>query len=612
MTIYVIDQTRPLPPTHDSYDHALDLVRDDTVILSQGASIEALGFGANGINCGSNTTLFIDGTVSAHSTAIATHGAINIGTSGTVSGLRFGIEFTTGQEGDGANILTNAGALWGAGAGISVESVQASITNSGTIKSDYIGIEWRVTGSVPSDSAQIIINNSGTIEGGSNGAGIEFGSLSRQDAKLVINNTGLIKGGGDFNEAIFGVTYGQNIIRNQGHIEGDIFLFDGEDVYDGRGGTVSGVINLGKGDDIAYGGDGSETFYGDGGHNFIDGGGGIDTLKFAWENYQYGVPISIDLRITQEQQVNNVGYIAWYTVRNVENLIGNSDDDRFIGNDVANMFVGAAGHDLLDGQGGNDILNGGAGNDTLIGGSGTDIAVFSGRFSDYDVSLNANGTVTIVDSRFPGDSVDVLTGVEFALFNDMIFTLPTVSSAPAPTTPAPNPTGPFVPPSAPLTPVDASAPLPAVAPSTAIMSPIKSHSFHGGKKADTFAGESGHDYLNGGLGNDTLTGGDGQDTFAFSCKLGPKNVDRILDFQHADDSISLAKAVFGKIQKGMLTKGAFWIGAQAHDRSDRIIYNDKTGALSYDADGTGTKYTAIKFAQLKVGTLLLADDIFTV
>ncbi|WP_410055008.1 hypothetical protein [Microvirga sp. Mcv34] len=273
--------------------------------------------------------------------------------------------------------------------------------------------------------------------------------------------------------------------------------------------------------------------------------------------------------------------------------------------------MGAAGHDMLDGQGGNDILNGGSGNDTLIGGAGTDIAVLSGRFSDYEVSLNVNGTVTIVDSRFPGDSVDVLTGVEFALFNDMIFTLPTVASAPAPTTPAPNPTGPFVPtPGTPSMPVDASAPLPAVAPSPVILTPAKNLSFRGGKKADNFAGESGHDYLNGGLGNDTLTGGDGQDTFAFSGKLGAKNVDLITDFEHADDSISLSKAVFAKIQKGMLTKGAFWIGAQAHDRSDRIIYNDKTGTLSYDADGTGTKYAAIKFAQLKAGTLLMADDIF--
>jgi len=62
----------------------------------------------------------------------------------------------------------------------------------------------------------------------------------------------------------------------------------------------------------------------------------------------------------------------------------------------------------------------------------------------------------------------------------------------------------------------------------------------------------------------------------------------------------------------MLSKDAFWVGSKAHDKSDRIIFNEKTGALSYDADGSGTKYAAVKFAQLKAKTLLQADDFFVV
>lgn len=134
----------------------------------------------------------------------------------------------------------------------------------------------------------------------------------------------------------------------------------------------------------------------------------------------------------------------------------------------------------------------------------------------------------------------------------------------------------------------------------------------GSKKADILAGWEGSDVLNGGLGNDTLIGGGGQDTFVFSTKLGPKNVDRIVDFNHADDTIRLSKAIFSKIKKGVLTKDAFWVGAKAHDKSDRIIYNKKTGALFYDADGSGTKYKAVKFAQLKAKTLVTADDFFIV
>ncbi len=45
---------------------------------------------------------------------------------------------------------------------------------------------------------------------------------------------------------------------------------------------------------------------------------------------------------------------------------------------------------------------------------------------------------------------------------------------------------------------------------------------------------------------------------------------------------------------------------------ERIIYNAKAGALFYDADGSGTDHAAIKFAQVKAGTLLKAADFFIV
>ena len=556
MTIYVIDKLRPLPPTHDNYDHALDLLDGDVVILSQDASIEAYGYGAYGIYGGLGTTLLIDGDITSLATAIWTNGTINVGASASVTGEWVGIWLTGDSSGGRTNVLTNAGSIRGGEGGVAIGGAHAVISNTGTIEGGRVGID---------------------------------GFYSTE--KLVIHNTGTIKGP---DAAIAGATYGQTMIRNQGYIKGDIFVGDDNDVYDGRGGTIDGDINLGWGDDIAYGGDGSETFFGDKGHNVIDGGGGVDTLKFSIGAYQAGVEIRIDLRSTEAQQVSSTGDI-WYTVRNVENLIGNSDDDRFIGNDVANMFVGAAGHDLLDGQGGNDILNGGKGNDTLIGGEGTDVAIFSGKFSDYAINIDQNGMIAVVDLRGSSDGLDRLSGIEFAIFSDTIFTLPATSTTPPAT------------PSSPVLPTVAST-----TPSTPTPSPAKNLSFRGGKKAETFEGDSGHDYLNGGLGNDTLTGREGQDTFAFSTKLGAKNVDQITDFQHADDSIKLSKAVFGKIQKGMLSKDAFHIGSKAHDKSDRIIYNEKTGALSYDADGSGTKYAAVKFAQLKAKTLLQADDFFVV
>ena len=43
--------------------------------------------------------------------------------------------------------------------------------------------------------------------------------------------------------------------------------------------------------------------------------------------------------------------------------------------------------------------------------------------------------------------------------------------------------------------------------------------------------------------------------------------------------------------------GEFHAGAAAHDANDHIIYNAKTGALFYDADGTGG-IAAVQFAKV--------------
>jgi Ca2+-binding RTX toxin-like protein len=75
----------------------------------------------------------------------------------------------------------------------------------------------------------------------------------------------------------------------------------------------------------------------------------------------------------------------------------------------------------------------------------------------------------------------------------------------------------------------------------------------------------------------------------------------------ADDTISLENAVFTGLAVGTLTGGAFYIGAAAHDSTDRIIYNSATGALLFDADGNGAG-AAIQFATLSTGLALTASE----
>jgi Ca2+-binding RTX toxin-like protein len=132
--------------------------------------------------------------------------------------------------------------------------------------------------------------------------------------------------------------------------------------------------------------------------------------------------------------------------------------------------------------------------------------------------------------------------------------------------------------------------------------------------ADKLYGGSGNDLLDGGLGADILTGDAGDDSFRFSTELGDGNVDRIKDFNAADDLILLDNRIFTAVGgDGALAIGAFVMsaGGVSQDADDRIIYDTDGGALYYDADGSG-EIAAIRFAQLSASLDLSADDFIIV
>jgi Ca2+-binding RTX toxin-like protein len=136
--------------------------------------------------------------------------------------------------------------------------------------------------------------------------------------------------------------------------------------------------------------------------------------------------------------------------------------------------------------------------------------------------------------------------------------------------------------------------------------------------SNVLTGGAGQDRLSGGLGRDTLTGGGGQDVFVFDTKPGSSNLDRITDFNPRDDALWLDNAIFkalgkaGSVTKPALLKsGFFYAGAAAHDSSDRLIYNKKTGALFYDADGTGAA-KPVQIATLAKKLALSHKDFFVI
>ncbi len=114
-------------------------------------------------------------------------------------------------------------------------------------------------------------------------------------------------------------------------------------------------------------------------------------------------------------------------------------DDQLFGESGNDTLSGSNGQDTLDGGDGNDQLNGGLGddffiggkdNDTLNGGSfifglgeGNDTAFYSGAFVEYEIEFLPGGTIRITDTVPDRDGVDLLNGIDQAIFADQTVAL---------------------------------------------------------------------------------------------------------------------------------------------------------------------------------------------
>ncbi|MCP4380512.1 MAG: hypothetical protein GY798_03680 [Hyphomicrobiales bacterium] len=112
----------------------------------------------------------------------------------------------------------------------------------------------------------------------------------------------------------------------------------------------------------------------------------------------------------------------------------------------------------------------------------------------------------------------------------------------------------------------------------------------GGTLGDTIKGSKGNDRIFGDQGNDSLTGGKGKDSFIFDRDPGNANhqagVDAITDFKVGTDIVKLDGTIFTAIGS-KLNNSEFFVGSNAQDGDDHIIYKKSTGKLFYDADGDG-------------------------
>ena len=120
---------------------------------------------------------------------------------------------------------------------------------------------------------------------------------------------------------------------------------------------------------------------------------------------------------------------------------------------------------------------------------------------------------------------------------------------------------------------------------------------------DQIHGGAGNDQLEGGRGADTLSGGAGKDSFIFASPFDGA-IDTLLDFSTVEgDILQLAANIFTTLQSGALAAQAFVKGTSAQDADDRLLYDQSSGELAYDADGSGSQ-AAIVFARLNGGVEL--------
>lgn len=369
-------------------------------------------------------------------------------------------------------------------------------------------------------------------------------------------------------------------------------LFAGNDTLTGSSGADNwnGLdgndrLNGNAGNDTLSGGNGNDTLDGSTGNDLLNGGAGTDLLRGGAGNDRYVVNAASDSVVELSGGgTDSVTSTATVTLAvNVENLTlsgtagiggtGNAGSNTLTGNAGANLLRGMDGSDRLLGNAGNDTLDGGAGADTATGGAGNDVYIVD-RASDAIVE-GANAGVDTVRSS---TSRTLGTNLE-----NLVLTGSAGTSG----------TGNLV--------------------ANVLTGNTGANLLRGDSGNDTLIGGAGNDTLAGGHDRDTLTGGAGLDAFRFDTVLVKTlNVDRITDFNPADDRIELDDAVYPAIGPvGALAAGAFRLGTSALDADDRILYDAATGQILFDRDGSGSSAATV-LATVTAGTALTVADIWIV
>lgn len=320
-----------------------------------------------------------------------------------------------------------------------------------------------------------------------------------------------------------------------------------------------------SGNDKLYGKAGNDKLYGGTGNDILDGGAGIDTLIGGKDNDTYIVDSTTD--IIKEYKGGGIDTVKssvsyklgdWLdnltlTGNKAINGTGNSLNNKITGNDAENILKGGAGNDTVIGGRG-DTLFGEAGSDRLIGGDygegGADIYGGDGNdsLSGYGVMYGEKGNDKLDgggSQLYGGSGNDTLSGDESTLY--------------------------------------------------------------GGDGNDVLTGFPA--VMVGGKGNDIINCTDGNNYVVFNRPT--EGIDTINGFLPGDDTIWISASGFGGelTPEATITPEQFVIGTGSTSSDTRFIYNNASGALYFDVDGTGIG-KQVQLATLTDAPAITNNDIF--
>jgi serralysin len=372
---------------------------------------------------------------------------------------------------------------------------------------------------------------------------------------ITETNATLATGGNDL--VYFSGTTGTFTLRN--NVER--LTLTGTGSTNGTGNALGNTITGNSGANILSGLGGVDVLNGGLGNDRMIGGDGAD-IYYANVTTDIIVETNAVLGTGGDDIVYFSGTSGTFTLSaNVERLyLTGASAVNGTGNALANVLKGNAAANTLSGLAGNDAIDGGLGRDTMIGGTGSDR-----YFADVATDVIVETTVS-----------PSIGGTDLVNFSGIVGTFILSANVENLTLIGTGDTGGI-----------------------------------GNLSRNTIIGNAGSNEINGKAGNDTLAGGAGFDTFMFDTALSAvNNVDVITDFNVASDTILLDNAIFTALGVATDTLNAAMfknVTLSAVDANDRIIYNDTTGAIFYDVDGSGAA-AAVQFALLTASPTLTFND----